>query len=186
MQWSAIQDLNASESLFLPALLGIRLASVNNRDPPWQRLSARICSAGKCPFLAQGWWCHMGSTWGRQGQGGQRGPVLGEHNWNPWPCYWAPTTHGRSPAAPETGASKAVFGVDTDDAVPCLNQKQTLCEWDFLFSLRKKKCLPKCQGESQVPGEKVLSSSFMGGGTQSSSLPFIHLLTCLMCQVLDL
>lgn len=71
-----------------------------------------------CPLLAQGWWCHMGSTWRKEGQGEQR--VLSAHNWNPWPCYWTSTTHGRSSAAPEIRASKAACGVDTDDTVDLL------------------------------------------------------------------
>ena len=78
-----------------------------------------------------------GGGWhvGEVGQGEQRGLILSAQNWNSRPCFWIPTTHGRSPATPEFWASKVVCGVDK---IPCLNQEQMLCEWDFPLSLLKK------------------------------------------------
>ena len=64
-----------------------------------------------------------------------------------------------------------------------MNQILTLREWDFFLSLLRETCLPKCQGESQVPRRKHYRPlSWEERGVQSSSLPFFHLLTCLMCQ----
>lgn len=56
-------------------------------------------------------------------------------------------------------------------------------QWDFLLSLLRETCLPTCQGQSQVPRRKPYRPlSWEARGVQSSSLPFFHLLTCLMCQ----
>lgn len=123
----------------------------------------------------------MGSTWRREGQGEQR--VLSVHNWNPRPCYWTSTTHGGSSVTDEIRASKAACGVDTDDTVGLLGPDTDTMQWDFLLSLLRETCLPTCQGQSQVPRRKPYRPlSWEESGVQSSSLPFFHLLTCLMCQ----
>lgn len=105
-----------SETLRKPFLLappGIRLASINHRDPPCQRLSGGLCSVDKCLLLAQGWWYRMGGTWGRMGQGEQRGLIPTVHNWNSWSCYWTPAIHGRSPVTPGSCASATVCDFNT-------------------------------------------------------------------------
>lgn len=57
------------------------------------------------------------------------------------------------------------------------------CNGTFSLSLLRETCLLLCQGQSQVPREKALSSSHgrRERGTEFK-LPFFHLLTCLMCQ----